>query len=206
MVKQYMDSIGLDLALYPPNMTGMLQVLDLVVNGPIKQHTRRMRVKRLVAAFRAFKTVYDIEFTKSSALRVKLSFQPPKPTLQEGMQDLFDLFEGDFNNPDFKESIAKSFVSTGTVPIDVVSKVFVEYFAEQQAGSISIEPKGSKSKEDVGSVLSSYSDSQIQNLVEVAAAEGDVLIGDYSGALDFEDDNDLDVIDDSLEDNENIYL
>ena len=67
---------------------------------------------------------------------------------------------------------------------------------------IPIEPKGCKSKDDVSSVLSSYSDSHIQNLVEVTAAEGDVLIGKDSGALDFEDDDDLDVIDDTFEESE----
>ena len=100
-------------------------------------------------------------------------------------------------------------VGVGAEPRDLydqVSESFVQYYAEQQTGSFPIEPQGCKSKDDVSSVLSSYSDSQIQNLVEVAATEGDVLSGEDSGALNFEDDDDLDVIDDSLEDCEDINL
>ena len=43
-------------------------------------------------------------------------------------------------------------------------------------------------------------------MVEVTAAEGDVLIGKDSGALHFEDDDDLDIIDDSFEESEDIDL
>jgi hypothetical protein len=33
--------------LLPPNMTSKLQVIDLVVNGPIKAHIRNLRAKRI---------------------------------------------------------------------------------------------------------------------------------------------------------------
>ena len=100
-------------------------------------------------------------------------------------------------------------MGVGAEPLDLydqVSESFVQYYAEQQTGSIPIEPQGCKSKDDVSSVLSSYRDSQVQNLVEVTAAEGHVLIGKDSGALDFEDDDDLDVIDDSFEESEDFDL
>ena len=59
LIHDFMEEIGLGLAFFPPNMTALLQPLDLVVNGPIKNHTRTMRVKRLVAAFRQFKDGYN---------------------------------------------------------------------------------------------------------------------------------------------------
>ena len=47
--------LGVQVACLPPNMTGILQVLDLIVNGPIKAHTRNLRGARIVAAFGEFK-------------------------------------------------------------------------------------------------------------------------------------------------------
>ena len=48
------DDLKIDMALLPPNMTDILQVLDLVVNGPIKAHIRNLRAHRLLQAFRKY--------------------------------------------------------------------------------------------------------------------------------------------------------
>ena len=42
-VKGLLDLHGIPIALLPPNMTDVLQVIDLVINGPIKQHMRSVR-------------------------------------------------------------------------------------------------------------------------------------------------------------------
>ncbi len=54
-----------------------------------------------------------------------------QPTLKEGIQDLFDLFATDFKSESFKLGIVRSFVNTGTIPVDTTNR-FVEYKVEQQ--------------------------------------------------------------------------
>ena len=45
MIVKYFEDLDIKMLMYPKNMTDQLQVLDLVVNGPIKQHMRRYRAK-----------------------------------------------------------------------------------------------------------------------------------------------------------------
>ena len=46
-------------AMYPENMTAHLQVLDLIVNGPIKRHIRACRSHELVDNFQMLKSEYE---------------------------------------------------------------------------------------------------------------------------------------------------
>lgn len=48
----------------PPNMTYILQVLDLVVNGPLKAHMRELRALRILEYFREYKVLYAAEQVK----------------------------------------------------------------------------------------------------------------------------------------------
>ena len=57
-IEELFQILGIHTAFLPPNMTGLLQVLDLVVNGPIKAHIRRIRALRIVQAFHMFKDLY----------------------------------------------------------------------------------------------------------------------------------------------------
>ena len=59
VVQNYIGEIGIDVAYLPPNMTAILQVLDLVVNGPLKSHVRQLRAKKIVRSFKEFKELYD---------------------------------------------------------------------------------------------------------------------------------------------------
>ena len=54
-------------AWFTKNMTAILQMLDLIVNGPIKQNIRTKRAKTIYNAFREFKTKYDVEANKSAS-------------------------------------------------------------------------------------------------------------------------------------------
>jgi hypothetical protein len=45
-----------------------------------------------------------------------VKFDPPKPTMEQGIQDLRDLFQNQFITKSFKDGITAAFVSTGTVP------------------------------------------------------------------------------------------
>jgi hypothetical protein len=111
-----MKSIGINLALYPPNMTAILQILDLVVNGPLKAHVRNLRAWRIVAAFRIFKLLWEEEQKKDPSNRKKLTFVAPKPNMIESMHDLIALFANEFKKPNFIAGIASSFIKTGSVP------------------------------------------------------------------------------------------
>ena len=145
-IKAVFRQWGIYTAWLPPNMTGMLQVLDLVVNGPIKAHFRNIRARRIVDAFRQFREDYAREMEKPIGLRQRLKFKPPKPSYQEAMQDLFSLFASSFTVASFKEGVIQSFLDTGTQPPSPLlapgfvgpepCPVFKQYKEENGSGTI----------------------------------------------------------------------
>ena len=54
-VRDAISETEIDVAFLPPNMTSELQVLDLVVNGPIKAHIKNKRAERLYESFKLYK-------------------------------------------------------------------------------------------------------------------------------------------------------
>jgi hypothetical protein len=62
--------------------------------------------------------MYAVELAKHHLDRVLPVFEPPRPDMMQGVQDLFDLFPGGFKEIKFMEGVKRSFVSTGCVPID----------------------------------------------------------------------------------------
>ena len=54
LVDSVINSLQVYVSCLPPNMTRVLQVLDLVVNGPLKTHSSRLRGSRIVACFQNF--------------------------------------------------------------------------------------------------------------------------------------------------------
>jgi len=70
----------------PERMTGHLQVMDLVVNGPLKAAIRRSRTRELYDFFQAWK----ISRLKALAENKPLPpFKPPKAKLVDGLNALF---------------------------------------------------------------------------------------------------------------------
>lgn len=108
-VKDLLQLFELDTALLPPNMTDILQVLDLIVNGPVKRNTRTLRAMRIMEYFKNYKHELAANMERPQEQRVKMGFRPPKPTTQQSIQDLIDLMANDFATPSFKDSIKKSF-------------------------------------------------------------------------------------------------
>ena len=96
MVDEVIGELDVQIACLPPNMTGVLQLLDLVVNGPLKAHTRNLRGARIVESFQTFKRLYEEVAAKDVQERTMPVFQPPKPNMLQGIQDLFDLIAGAF--------------------------------------------------------------------------------------------------------------
>jgi hypothetical protein len=123
--------------LLPPNMTSKLQVLDLVVNGPIKAHIRNLRAARIG-------DYMDIHTAQCQAAKEKSEKLPdwdmPKPSLEECIRDLIQLFAGQFTSSKFKEGIQKSFLATGTMYSQVNGgKQFATYYNQSDCGVVPVE-------------------------------------------------------------------
>lgn len=141
VVDATINRLGVQVACLPPNMTGVLQVLDLVVNGPIKARTRTLRGAKIVAAFGEFRKLYEIEMRKYVEERTSLVFQPPKPDMLEAIQDLFNLFANGFKEPKFVHGIVRSFISTGCMPMfndDHTNVSFQPYTKQNMCGTINL--------------------------------------------------------------------
>ena len=155
-----------------------------------------MRVKRLVAAFRQFKSEYDDQFDKPTELRTKMKFKPPKPSMTDGIQDLFDLFADQFQEDEFKKGVSRSFVKTGCVPADSTLRCFLPYVSESQKGSLSFVPHGTMGEADVKSVLADV------KLVVANEHEKDIGNGCIIETFELEESNfaDMVLLDDDYED------
>ena len=141
VVEKQMSDMGLHVALLPPNMTAILQVLDLVVNGPLKAHIRHLRAMVIVRSFREFKEKYCEERRKPPEQRVEMKFKPRKPDMYESMLDLIKLFETQFKEVKFVNGVISSFLKTGTVSATSTNEFF-EYKEETHCGTISAVPSG----------------------------------------------------------------
>ena len=67
-------------AFLPPNLTHLLQVMDLVVNGPIKAHIRSLRSDRLMNYFNRYNITFTAELNKPKEQSKIPKWDPPKPT------------------------------------------------------------------------------------------------------------------------------
>ena len=145
MVDEVIGELDVQIACLPPNMTGVLQVLDLVVNGPLKAHTRNLRGARIVECFQSFIKLYADELVKNIQERVLPVFEPPKPEMMQSVQDLFDLMADGFKLPKFVDGVKRSFISTGCVPYnesDALDPKFVVYSRHKICGTMKITPTG----------------------------------------------------------------
>ena len=144
-------NLNVHVACLPPNMTGVLQVLDLVVNGPLKAHCRKLRGSRIVAYFQEYAKLYALESQKNLDDRKILKFEPPKPSMLQGINDLFDLFANGFKETKFKEGINRSFINTGCLPqynADPTVYNFVSYTQQKTCGTMKIIPTGIRNHND----------------------------------------------------------
>ena len=125
------------MALLPPNMTDVLQVIDLVLNGPIKQHIRTIRAERIVAYFRELKAKLQAD-PRNPGLQ---KFDPPKATMKQGILDVIKLFETTFSQEKFAEGVRRSFENTGMIPS--ASGNWARYEKKSTVGTCKVEPRGS---------------------------------------------------------------
>ena len=97
----------------PKNMTGKLQIMDLVVNGPYKAGIRRKRIAKLFDYFQQWKICRLQEMAKPEAERELPPFDPPKPTLADGLLQSFEVERELFSKASFKQAIKQTFIKAG---------------------------------------------------------------------------------------------
>jgi hypothetical protein len=113
-VKSVFAEWDITTAALPPKMTDILQVMDLVVNGPLKAAIRRKRCEKLFAHFINFKAKCAQELLKET--RTMPVFAPPKPTLVDGLHCLIETTKTDFAQPSFQDGLRRAFVLVGLAP------------------------------------------------------------------------------------------
>ena len=100
----------------PPRMTSVLQVMDLVVNGPLKAAIRGARARALFKYFQKWKFAWVKELAKSADARAMPAFAPPKPVLADGLRALLTACGDAFIATDFQRGLRRAFEDVGLAP------------------------------------------------------------------------------------------
>jgi hypothetical protein len=138
---------NIEVGYFPPNMTQFLQVLDLIINGPLKAHVRRKRGENILLYFRHYKQLYMAEMDKPEDERTMPKWSPPKPTVQECILELINVMyneESTFNEESFQQKVQSTFLATGTLPRE--DKSFMKFTYKPSGGTISVAPTGTNKK------------------------------------------------------------
>ena len=125
-VKAVFDEWGIAIEALPVNMTDALQVMDLVVNGPLKAHMRKFRCCALFKYFQSWKVEVTEELKKDVKERIIPVFAPPKPMLIDGLNTLRKVSAEVFSSSPFKAGLVRAFITVGLVKEDT-SGAFVKY-------------------------------------------------------------------------------
>lgn len=138
-VRQVFEDWNIKCEELPPKMTDILQVMDLVVNGPLKASIRRHRVHGLFDYFQSWKIARLQAVAQGVA---PPSFNPPKPKLAHGVRALLDALGTSLQTPEFKANMARTFVKVGLW--STPSSGFVEYTSHKKLGSVGLLPSTEK--------------------------------------------------------------
>lgn len=112
-LKQVFESINVVVKNLPPNMTDVLQVMDLVVNAPLKSAIRSHRCEEIFDYFQAWKMKRLQELAKPAQQRKFETWQPPKPKLVDGLRTVIEVEETTLATEKFQDSMRKCFVAVG---------------------------------------------------------------------------------------------
>jgi hypothetical protein len=131
VAEERMRQAGVLVSNFPPNMTALLQVLDLVVNGPIKRHIRSWTAHVIAAAFADYHRRWH---NHESGLG---KFRPPKAKVGPAMEKLFELVDcGEFAQPKFAATIKASFVKCGLTPSSPDGLTFEQFQEKELSGTV----------------------------------------------------------------------
>ena len=193
-VRDVIEEIGIDVAFLPRNMTGELQVLDLVVNGPLKAHIRSNRANRLYSHFQKYRVDRAADSDLPVNERKNLGFNPPKPTQVEGIKDLIKLFKEQMTEERFKTSINRSFVKTGTLPTihddPSLSPTFSEYHKESVCGTMLCVPTGTLKNYDSEPTVEMEEMEEVEEMGDEGIVRA-ILMYHENQAIDSDDDDEI---------------
>ena len=80
-----------------------------------------------------------------TAQRKTLKFDPPKPTMIEGIKDLILLFKKQFTEVKFRDCVNRTFIKTGILPVNFTDSrdaEFIKYKKESLFGTMKDVPEG----------------------------------------------------------------
>ena len=98
----------------PPNTTAALQILDLLINGPIKAHIRKEKATKIFEAFQEKRREY---FQMAETDRDKLEFKMPRTTKAEAITNFLKwLQEHCQENEKMKKKVKDKFCELGMAP------------------------------------------------------------------------------------------
>jgi hypothetical protein len=122
----------------PPNMTHILQPMDLVVNSVVKSAMRRHRILLLMSYFREYRARYYMAKRSAPPLPYP-DFDPPPPSIIDGLNGMYEMRERSLLHERFRESVKRFFQSVGLAPITTESDpigTFVTYRDSNTPGTI----------------------------------------------------------------------
>ena len=94
----------------PKNITDSLQVMDLVVNGPVKSGIRRRRIQSVFNYFQSFK-IQRLQHNVANG--PPPAFTPPRPTQAEGITTVLKVLKEELTRDSFKDSMRRCFINVG---------------------------------------------------------------------------------------------
>ena len=97
----------------PPNLTDLIQVMDLIVNGPVKSGIRVERIQALFNYFQSWKIKRLQHMAVENQTDPPPSFTPPKPKVADGLQTLIKVLNTSLSTPAFESSLHKCFIEVG---------------------------------------------------------------------------------------------
>jgi len=130
-IEEAFVAAGWKLLFLPPNMTSELQPMDLVVNGPLKQFLRRMRITASLTYF----TVFKLAVWKAKAEHQQLPmFKAPVPKMKDGVAAVFEAYDTVLSTPKMAKSLARCFQKVG-LALTPSTAEHDEYFVQYQLAS-----------------------------------------------------------------------
>lgn len=130
LVKSVLDvftEAGIHVFALPPNMTDLLQPVDIVPNGPLKA---RIRSKRAFSLYNYFQDWREIAESAQKSGSVLPLFDPPSPTMGEGISLVSDIYATHFSTREFMAGVRRCFVSVGLAADN--DGLFVKYVSHTQ--------------------------------------------------------------------------
>ena len=186
-VKELASDWGISILPLPKNMTDVLQVMDLVVNSPVKAAMRRERTLRLLHDFQQWK----LKRLEACVNKQPLPrFNPPKPKVHEGITTLLACNENTFASEVFQQSLKKCFVDSCIAPEETTEdEVHFKEYQDHKHGSMNPRPhfKQYDKEHELGSLgmaLDTMQGVTVSTLTEAVHAD---LSDDEAGSADDSD-------------------